>query len=115
MSVFKKLQSVGTSKPYYGFTNLDIGYHRIICFRVVKNKFANNKDDECAGSGASSSAGSISKREEKTVIVELKDQVLFLPQYFLSQLSDREMNELGVNELKEKMYLYFGGRREKTK
>lgn len=72
MRAIAKLRMIGSgSKPYLGFSKLSVGYHKIECFRLVKNKFAkkNTTGDE-----------------EKSILVELEDQVIILPQYFLSVL-----------------------------
>lgn len=98
MSVLKKLQEVGESKPYYGFSSLNIGYHKILCFRVVKNKFAKKKNGESG----------------KSILVELANEVIFLPQYFMEKLNEEDIAELNSTKT-ETMYLYFGGRRGKNK
>lgn len=99
MGVFKKLQSVGASnKPYIGFTKLKIGYHSIHRFRLVKNKFA-SKDD----------------KDAKSILAELENQVVFLPNYFFEILDADDIKELTSGESDEQMYLYFGGRREQNK
>lgn len=95
MDVIKKLQEV-KPKPYYGFTQLSIGFHKIISFRTVKNKFAKKGE-----------------KQSKTLVVELQKEILFLPQYFSENLSEDEINAL--NECDESVYIYFGGRNEKTK
>lgn len=100
MSAIAKLRMIGgVSKPYRGFAKLPIGYHKIECFRLVKNKFAKNNttgDDE-----------------EKSILVELEDQVIILPQYFMSVLDKDDMNNLNCAD--EINYLYFGGQREGNK
>lgn len=95
MDVIKKLQEV-KPKPYYGFTKLSIGFHKIISFRLVKNKFAKKGE-----------------KQSKSIVVELQNEILFLPQYFSENLSEDEIN--GLNECDESVYLYFGGKNEKTK
>lgn len=98
MNILKKLQSATPSsgnKPYHGFGKLAIGCHKILCFRIVKNKF---KKDESDG---------------KSLLVELDNEVLFLPQYFLKTINGEDVNEL--NTCGESMYLYFGGRIENKK
>lgn len=62
----------GAAKPYKGFAKLAIGNYEIEKFRLVKNKFAAN--DPTA--------------PKKTVLVELADQVLFLPAYFSTNFND---------------------------
>lgn len=96
-SILKKLQA---GKPYYGFTKLDIGYHQICRFRLTKNKFAKESEED-----------------SKTVLVELTKEVLFLPQYLSEQLSEKDIDELNssIRSGVENMYLYFGGQRERSK
>lgn len=90
MSAIEKLEMVGTSKPYFGFTKLALGYHEILRFKIVKNKFA-----------------------KKIILVELKDEIVFLPQYYMDVLSEQDVNEL--NSTDEKQFLFFGGRSEESK
>lgn len=90
MSAFAKLKNVIEPKPYYGFKKLFIGYHQIKCFRTVQNKFENGN--------------------QKALLVELENQVLFLPKYFMDALNSDDIKELNSSD--EKYYLYFGGRRE---
>lgn len=94
MSALQKLTSVN-NKPYNGFTKLSEGFHEIVCFRATKNKFAKK------GEGSS-----------KSIIVELKDEIVFLPQYFGTKISESDIKEL--NASKEKIFLYFGGKNEET-
>lgn len=86
------------SKPYYGFSNLKIGHHEVVKFRLVRNK-QYKSDAEKPSS-------------PQTLLVELVDQVLFLPEYFLRQFGDNaekvdELNNDGVRK-----FMFFGGRRE---
>lgn len=92
MSAFQKLQEAGESKPYYGFAKLTLGHHEIICFRLIKNKYA--QKDEC----------------KKCLLVELKDQIIFLPKHFSENINEDDITEL--NSDGETKYLYFGGKRE---
>lgn len=92
MSAFKKLQEANETKPYYGFSKLALGHHKIICFRLVKNKFA--KKDEC----------------KKSVLIELKDQIIFLPKHFSEKINEDDIIDL--NSDGEIKYLYFGGKQE---
>lgn len=97
MNALKKLESVQSNKPYHGFTKLEIGYHEIQSFRFVKNKFAKK--------GETSS---------KTILVELEDQVIFLPQYFTQSLNEKDLNELNsLINAGDFVYFYFGGKQEK--
>lgn len=92
MSALQKLQQVAETKPYNGFSKLPIGHHEIIGFRLIKNKFA--KKDEC----------------KKTILVELKDQIVFLPKHFSTNIEEVDITNL--NSDGEMKYLFFGGRRE---
>lgn len=98
-SALAKLEKAGSgggpSKPYYGFGKLSIGYYEIESFRLVRNKF---KNDGLRG---------------KTILVELKNQVIFLPEYFMEEFSEDDVLEL--NRDGQKKFLYFGGRRENSK
>lgn len=99
MNALKKLEEVVPNKPYFGFTKLSIGFHQIINFRTVKNKF---------GKKGTSSANSI--------LIELDDQVLYLPQYFNTKVNDDEITELNAGiDKNEAVYLYFGGCDENSK
>lgn len=98
-SVIKKLQLVGASKPYRGFAHLSMGYHEIVGFRVVKNKFNETKQDD---------------KRSKSILVELQNEVVFLPQYFLDKIDEDDIAELNSADT-ENMFLYFGGRRNGKK
>lgn len=95
MCAARKILDASDSKVYRGFTNLTIGFHEVECFRFVKNKYA--KDDDPL---------------PNSVLVELKDEVLFLPKHFSRRFSEDDLNELNtiISEKGEKVYLYFGGR-----
>lgn len=97
MNALAKLRMVGESKPYHGFTKLSVGYHKIVCFRLVKNKFTKNN----------------TTGDEKTILVELENEIIYLPQYFMNVLDKDDVNNLNCAE--EIHYLYFGGKREKSK
>lgn len=98
MNILKKLQEVSAAKPYRGFSKLAIGYHEIVGIRTVKSKFSKSDSDEAG----------------KSILVELKNEILFLPQYFSSCLDEKDMDELSSSKV-EDMYLYFGGRRNQSK
>lgn len=51
------------------------------------------------------------KKNTKSLLVELRDEVVFLPQYFLNKLDEEDIAELNSTG-GETLYLYFGGRRE---
>lgn len=95
MNVLKKLEDLNPNKPYHGFTKLSIGYHQISSFRSVKNKF-----------GKKGVSG-------KSILVELNDQIIFLPQYFWQKLNENDLQELNsCIEKGENLYLFFGGKQE---
>lgn len=98
MDALTKIQMIGVSKPYRGFTNLAVGYHKIARFRLVKNKFVNKNAKES---------------DKKSILVELDEEVVFLPQYYRDVLSEDDI--INLNSAQESMYLYFGGRRENSK
>lgn len=94
MNALKKLENVQSNKPYRGFSKLDMGCHKVVNFRLTKNKFGKKSD----GSNLS-------------ILVELEDQVLFLPSYFRQRLKDVDLQELNDSiESNENIYLYFGGK-----
>lgn len=96
MNVLKKLEFVQPNKPYLGFNKLSIGYHQICCFRSVKNKFGKK------GEGSA-----------KSILLELDDQVVFLPQYFWQKINEKDMCDLNtLIETGENIYLHFGGKQE---
>lgn len=96
-SAFSLLHQVGNSKPYLGFKKLNAGNHEIVKFRVVANKQYRE--------GAPESY-------RKSLLVELEDQVLFLPHYFFEQLQfdEKKVEELNNDGIKK--YLFFGGERD---
>lgn len=99
MNALKKLQNVTPDKPYNGFAKLSKGIHQVMGFRFVKNKFGKKGDGS-----------------NKSILVELEDQVLFLPQYLSKKLNEEELNDL--NSCIEKhmnFYLFFGGKSETNK
>lgn len=89
MNALRKLEDVTPNKPYLGFAKLSRGYHQILSFRIVKNKFGKK------GDGSS-----------KSIIIELRDQV------YAEDI--RELNE-DIQKKNEAIFIYFGGRDEKTK
>lgn len=99
MNVLKKLEDTKPNKPYNGFAKLCIGIHQIMSVRFVKNKFGKK------GDGSS-----------KSILVELEEEVLFLPQYFSQKLSKEDVHELNSSiESNENVYLFFGGKSESNK
>lgn len=95
MEVLKKLANIKDNKPYRGFSKLPLGNHLILNFRTVKNKFCKKGDPA------------------KTILVELQNEVVFLPNHFMQKISEPELKLL--NELIEEgqnVYLFFGGKTE---
>lgn len=82
MNVLKKLQHFDEDKPYHGFSKLSIGNHEIVSFRLTTNKYG------------------------RSVVCELTDQIIFLPQYLGQQLNEKDIHDL--NACERKMYLHFG-------
>lgn len=89
MNALKKLSENISDKPYHGFTKLQHGYHKIIKFRESHGKYG------------------------RSVIVELKKEIIFLPQYLVEQLNEEDIAEL--NACDENLYLFFGGCKKKKK
>lgn len=83
MNVLKKLNQVKSNKPYNGLPNLSRGYHKIDCFRESVGKFG------------------------RSVIAELKNEIIFLPQFISEKLNEKDIGELNSSE--EPLYLFFGG------
>lgn len=86
-------------KPYLGFSKLTNGNHKVYEFRVAKNKQykSDNKDKNMY---------------KECILVELADQVLFLPGSYTKRFVDEQGNVMQdkINELnKTSLYLYFGG------
>lgn len=100
-SAFDLLKSIGDGKPYNGFAKLKIGNYEILNFRLVNNKMYKEKKE-------GEEKNNILKR---ILMVELKDQVLFLPQYFARQFNDddEKIDELNNDGIKK--FLFFGGAR----
>lgn len=103
-SALNKLREVGPAKPYNGFPKLALGYHEIVCFRLVDNKYKKTKGKN---------GKETDNKKNKCLLVELQDEVLFLPQYFSNKLNEEDITELN-SPGGETMYLYFGGRREQN-
>lgn len=65
----------------------------------MENKFAENDTD--------------ADEQTKTILVELENEIVFLPQYFMNFLEKDDLKNLNCPD--EINYLYFGGKREKNK
>lgn len=89
MNALIKLSEDITDKPYYGFTKLRRGYHKIVKFRQSYGKYG------------------------RRIIAELKKEIIFLPQYLAEKLDKEDIEEL--NESEETLYLFFGGCKKRKK
>lgn len=97
MSALNLLRSCGyQSKPYIGFAKLSHGNHEIKRFRFVTNKLYNPESV---------------KSLKPILLVELADQVLFLPEYFAVNLNNDDKKVYELNSDGVKKFLYFGGAR----
>lgn len=106
-SALSLLTSVGgPPKAYNGFSKLQHGYHKIECFRLVKNKYNENNEDEPSRKR---------KKLERVLLIELKDEVLFLPEYFAAVFNNDEAKVEELNNDGIVKYLYFGGKRHNNK
>lgn len=83
-------------KPYYGFAKLAIGDHKVFGFRLVNNKFHR--------------PGSEKPGLPKILLVELEDQVLFLPENISKVFAEDEAKVAELNCDNIKKIMYFGGR-----
>lgn len=97
MSAFQLLKS-SEGKPYHGYSQLPMGNHEIFAFRLVRNKLYREND-----------IGSL----KRVLLVELKDQILYLPNHFAAKFKDDDsrVNELNTDGIKK--FLFFGGKRER--
>lgn len=84
MNVLKKLNSANFDKPYHGLPKLKRGYHEIYSFRESTGRYG------------------------RGVIAELKDEIIFLPQYMVEKLDEEDIR--GLNDSPEKLFLFFNGR-----
>lgn len=84
MNVLKKLNSGSAGKPYYGLPKLERGYHEVLTFRESHGRYG------------------------RAIIAELKEEIIFLPQYMVEQLDQEDLREL--NDSSEQLYIYFGGK-----
>lgn len=89
MNALKKLSSVNVEKPYYGLPKLKCGYHEIYSFRESNGRYG------------------------RGVIAELKNEIIFLPQYMVEKIDAEDIQEL--NDSNEKLFVFFGGRHPKKK
>lgn len=86
----------GPEKPYYGFKNLQPGNYEILSFRFVHNQYHDASNE---------------RSPRRIVLIELEEQVLFLPPYMALKLRDDDDILEGYNNDGIKRYLCFGGRR----
>lgn len=84
MNALKKLKSINIEKPYHGLPNLTPGYHEVYAFRESTGRYG------------------------RGIIVELKNEIIFLPQFMVEKLDQEDVREL--NDSNERLFLFFGGR-----
>lgn len=94
-TLLRKLQDTESAKPYYGFMKLQLGFHKIYAFKVTKNKFGKKSVP----------------LSNKSIMVELESQVVFLPSYFWTRISESDIDGLNAELKNEDAWLYFGGKR----
>lgn len=100
MNAVSLLNSVVFSgKPYYGFSTLPHGNYKIEKIKVVSNKHYKANDR---------------RSFQQSLMVEIADQVLFLPNYFTASfvgedglVVDEKIAEVNASNL----FMYFGGAR----
>lgn len=99
MNALDLLQSCQSQerKPYNGFSKLSLGNHEIVKFRLVKNKMYNKRN-----------ANSM----KQVILVELMDEVLFLPEYFAVPFDNDASKVDSLNNDGVKKFLCFDGKRE---
>lgn len=83
-------------KPYNGFDELPIGNYEILSFAFVRNQYY-DPDDK--------------RSPPRIIMIELSDQILFLPPYMALKLRDDDEKLKSLNEDGVKRYLCYGGRR----
>lgn len=88
------------SKPYFGFSKMEIGNYEIVKFKLVNNRF--KKADE-------------PNSPDRILMAELISEVVFLPAYMAVNFEDDDARVDAVNNDGKKRYLCFAGRREKDK
>lgn len=90
------LKSFGRdSKPYKGFGKLPYGNHEIERFRLVSNKMYKPTCE---------------KSYKTILLVELKNEVLFLPSYFAADFQyegAKKLHEINSDGIKK--FLFYGG------
>lgn len=102
MSAFDLLAKVSQfTKPYLGFKRLRIGNHEIVNFKLVNNKMY-KPDAE-------------NPKPKRVLMVELKDQVLFMPDYITRVMGESDEKVAELNSDGRKKYMFFGGNRESNK
>lgn len=85
------------NKPYLGFASLAPGNYEIKKFRIVKNKLFKADAEKPA--------------LKMTLLVELEDQVLFMPEYISCNFVENEAKVAELNSDGMKKFLFFGGKR----
>lgn len=89
-----KPDTIANSKPYRGFAKLKQGDYPIAKFKLVRNKYYDAENVNSV---------------KRILLVELDDQVLFLPQIFASNFGDNDALIKTLNADEKKRFLCFGG------
>lgn len=98
-SALNLIRSSGYSeKPYLGFKKLSPGNYEIKVFKLIKNKMYTKIRRNTS--------------LKQVILVELVDQVLFLPEYFAQNMQNRQDKIEELNNSNIKHFLNFGGKRE---
>ncbi|XP_031626920.1 uncharacterized protein LOC116343151 [Contarinia nasturtii] len=95
-ALFLLQEACSETKAYNGFSKLPHGYHKIYKFKLANNKQFNPKEKKTA---------------KKVLLVELKDEVLFLPEYFALAIKEDERKVFDLNNDGVEKFLFFGGAR----
>lgn len=82
-------------KPYIGFDKLNIGYYKIEKFRLVNNQYFDCRKPDSG--------------PEKTLLVELEDQVLFMPSAISKLFAGKEEKIDELNKSDRQLFLFYGG------
>lgn len=83
------------SKPYFGFSKLKIGFYKIEKFRLVTNQYFDCRRPDSG--------------PEKTLLVELKDQVLFMPGRISELFKGKQEKIDELNNSDHQLFLFYGG------
>ena len=84
------------SKPNTGFSQLEIGDHEILKFYFVRNRWYDGLP------------GSV----RRILMIELQDQVLFLPANYAKKFNDSDKMLQAVNDDSTKRFIRFAGKND---